>query len=463
MPWKSTQHTRLRRLFFEGFTALDIAEPLVSFDVAADAPAVRQFLVERDFDLAGIRRNGLVCGYVHRKSLTAGQCGDHLIPFCAESDLVPETASLVEVVRSLAINRQCFVTVLDQPSAIITLADLEKPPMRMFLFGFITIAEMVMSDRLKWKYADGSWQGLLSGTRLAKARALHEERERRGQKVDLLDCLQFGDKGWILSYDEEWRTATGYQSRREMREALKELEMLRNNLAHTQAIIPHGWQRIVIACSRMGQNLERIHNLQPPEASSAEPMPLWLRLEKTMRAREAGWWERLADAIPELGPLTGTPQPAEYHAEGDVAEHTRLAVAACCPDADPDLLWVALLHDIGKPATTVCHADGRITAHDHARTGAGIADTILKRFGLPDELRQRIVWAVRHHTFHHSWNLQQGAALTHRQKAFIADARFSMLLEFLRIDGIASKGSGRSRQTYEFYLNLKQTINRKDL
>lgn len=105
------------------------------------------------------------------------------------------------------------------------------------------------------KYADASWRGLLSESRLAKAKSLHEERARRGQKVDLLDCLQFGDKGWILSYDEEWRKTVGYKSRREMREALKELEMLRNNLAHTQEIIPQGWQRIFIACCRLEQNM----------------------------------------------------------------------------------------------------------------------------------------------------------------------------------------------------------------
>jgi putative nucleotidyltransferase with HDIG domain len=248
----------------------------------------------------------------------------------------------------------------------------------------------------------------------------------------------------------------GYQSRREMREALKELETLRNNLAHTQAIIPQGWQRIVVACSRMEQN--QFNNLQTLVPATAKAEPLWLRLENFMRNRDSGWWERIVDAIPELGPLTGTPQPAEYHAEGDVAEHTRLAVAACSADADPDLLWVALLHDIGKPATTVCHTDGRITAHDHAKVGAGMAETILQRLGLPDELRQRIVWAVRHHTFHHAWNLQPATPLSRRQQAFIADERFSLLLEFLRIDSLASKGNPRQMSAFAFYRELWQEI-----
>jgi len=177
-----------------------------------------------------------------------------------------------------------------------------------------------------------------------------------------------------------------------------------------------------------------------------------------MRGQEGDWWERLVDALPELGSLTGTLQPPEFHAEGDVAEHTRLAVAACPADADPDLLWVALLHDIGKPATTVCHADGRITAHDHAKVGAEMADGILRRLALPDPLRQRIVWAVRHHTFPHAWKINDRAELSRRHRAFIADERFPLVLDFLRIDALAAKGNPRGLTTFEFYRELHEDI-----
>jgi len=240
---------------------MDVAEPLVSFDAEADAPTVQRFLIEKDFDLVGLRRDGLVCGYARREALTSGRCEDHLIQFCAESDMVPEDANLIEVVRSLGINSHCFVTVLDHPAAIITLDDLEKPPMRMFLFGMITIFEMVMTSLLRSRYADDSWQELLSDSRLAKARELKKVREHRGQKVDLIDCLQYGDKGWILSYDHEIRELMGFTSRRETREAISESEQLRNNLAHTQSIIPSGWRRIVISCSRMEQSMVRLRVL----------------------------------------------------------------------------------------------------------------------------------------------------------------------------------------------------------
>jgi len=272
MPWRDTQSSRLRRLFLEGFSAMDIAEALVSFDAITDAGTVREYMAEKSFDLVGVRQDGLVEGYVRREELASGCCGDYMHPFTPDDDLVPDTANLTEVVKSLAINKQCFVTILDRVGAIVTLSDLEKPPMRMFMFGIITLGEMVITEIIRHRYRDGSWQEFLSAQRLDKAKAFQEERQRRGQNVDLVDCLQYGDKGWIISYDEEFRQAIGVESRKEMRKAVKEMETIRNNLAHTQEIIPTGWPRIIIACSRWEQNLEnlpeRMARLKQPKAKA---------------------------------------------------------------------------------------------------------------------------------------------------------------------------------------------------
>jgi hypothetical protein len=116
---------------------------------------------------------------------------------------------------------------------------------------------MTMTEILRQRYPDDSWQEFISEQRLEVAKKLQEERNRRGQQVELIDCLQFGDKGWIITYDEQLREALGHKSRRETRNAIKEFETLRNNLAHTQEIIPSGWQRIVIACSRWESNLDK--------------------------------------------------------------------------------------------------------------------------------------------------------------------------------------------------------------
>jgi putative nucleotidyltransferase with HDIG domain len=187
-------------------------------------------------------------------------------------------------------------------------------------------------------------------------------------------------------------------------------------------------------------------------------MSLLERLEADMRSRRSGWWERLGEVIPELQALACTPQPPEFHAEGDVAIHTRLAIETCPADCDPDLLWVALLHDIGKPATTQQHDDGRITAHGHAKRGADLAEVILARLAMPDERRRRIIWAIRHHIFHHSWQLTSPEELTNKQRAYLTSPDFPLLLEFLRVDSIASHGQTDVSQAYEFYRQIRQAL-----
>jgi putative nucleotidyltransferase with HDIG domain len=187
-------------------------------------------------------------------------------------------------------------------------------------------------------------------------------------------------------------------------------------------------------------------------------MTLFDRLEAELKERKPGWWDRLCEAIPELVLLAKTPQPQEYHAEGDAAIHTRLAIEACPSDCDPDLLWVALLHDIGKPDTTSQNENGRITAFGHAKLGAEMADTILDCLGMPAERHERIIWAIRHHIFHHAWQLKKASDLSKNQRKYMTDSRFPLLLEFLRIDSLASQGNPLGMETYTFYKNLFESI-----
>jgi hypothetical protein len=123
-------------------------------------------------------------------------------------------------------------------------------------------------------------------------------------------------------------------------------------------------------------------------------------------------------------------------------------------NCDPDLLCVALLHGIVKPGTTVLQNDGRITAHGHAKEGTEIAERILTRLNFPAERIKRITWVIRHHIFHHSWQLKTAKELTKKQRSYLINPDFPLLLEFLRIDSSASIGSTDGTGAYEFYKKL---------
>ena len=106
------------------------------------------------------------------------------------------------------------------------------------------------------------------------------------------------------------------------------------------------------------------------------PQPPEWRVEWQALDRRFGW----------LRAMAGVPQEPEYHAEGDVAVHTRMVAEALAglddwralPAAERFTLFAAaLLHDVAKPACTVVEADGRITSKGHARQGERMARELL--------------------------------------------------------------------------------------
>ena len=117
-------------------------------------------------------------------------------------------------------------------------------------------------------------------------------------------------------------------------------------------------------------------------------------------------WEQIWSLWPELPALDSCPQDPIHHAEGDVGLHTRMVVEALI--AQPDwqglpagdramLFWAAVLHDIGKPATTQREDDGRISARHHARVGTKMARELLWEAGAPFTWREGLCDIVSEH------------------------------------------------------------------
>jgi len=87
-----------------------------------------------------------------------------------------------------------------------------------------------------------------------------------------------------------------------------------------------------------------------------------------------------------------------------------------------------------------------------------MAETILARLGMPVERRERITWVIRYHTFHHSWQLQRPEDLSKKQRQYLLDPKFPLLLEFLKIDSLASHHNPGGTQAYDFYKKLLASI-----
>jgi putative nucleotidyltransferase with HDIG domain len=118
-------------------------------------------------------------------------------------------------------------------------------------------------------------------------------------------------------------------------------------------------------------------------------------------------WAYLETRFDWIKRMTDVPQDAIYHAEGNVAIHTKMVLKALTEQPayqqlsaqEQEILWAAaLLHDVEKYSTTVIEPDGRITSNGHARKGAMTARQILYR-EIPTSftIREQVVGLVRYH------------------------------------------------------------------
>ncbi len=114
-----------------------------------------------------------------------------------------------------------------------------------------------------------------------------------------------------------------------------------------------------------------------------------------------------AEAQPWVKAMAECPQDKEWHAEGDVWTHTRMVVAeleqltewqSLDRDSQLKLLFTALFHDAGKPATTsVDSRTGRTHSPKHALAGVRICRAVLRDLQCDLRIREEIAALVRYH------------------------------------------------------------------
>ena len=255
MPLYSSTLQSLRKVFLQAFIVHDIAEPLISFDDWTDAEQIREVMMAQRLEVVGVRQAGRVQGFLELNQLGTGPCGRHLQPF-DDRLVILDSSTLAELVPRLKEQRRLFVSILGRVGAIVSRSDLQKPPVRMWLFGMVTLIEMRFRRMIDRQYPNGQWREFLSEGRIQKAESLLAERQRRQQELSLVDCLQLSDKAQIVARSLELRSMTRFTSRRQVEEAGKRLEKLRNNLAHSQDIVTNDWDTIVMLSEQLDAVLD---------------------------------------------------------------------------------------------------------------------------------------------------------------------------------------------------------------
>jgi hypothetical protein len=241
-PLKSSYHD-LHRIFEQSITVREIAEPLSSFDESQPAGKAKKFMEARDFDVVGVRSEGTIIGYVQREDLRSGVVGEFVTAF--DDDLVlHESDPLLTALEAMKNQRWVFVRFLGNPSGIITRGDLQKAPMRMWLFGLLSLLEMQLLAWIREVHPEDGWRSHLNPDRLTEAESLMEKRRTRNEAIDLASCLQLADKKMIFAKSDLLFEMLAPYSKRAWEKLMRDVENLRNNLAHSNDLESEEWPRI---------------------------------------------------------------------------------------------------------------------------------------------------------------------------------------------------------------------------
>jgi len=178
---------------------LRLLEPLQCCRADDESGVIRKRMEEPDldFDVMGMEENGEIYGYIERATLAGGPCRKYSRTF-HPSELIAESASLTDVFSVLHDAPRIFVLKRTKVMGIVTRGDLQKAPVRMWVFGLVTLVEMNLLFLVRARYPHDTWQNHISEARLRMAKDLFNERKKRNEAIDLADCLQICDKADLV-------------------------------------------------------------------------------------------------------------------------------------------------------------------------------------------------------------------------------------------------------------------------
>jgi len=190
---------------------------------------------EKNNDLFGTLKDGVLYEYTMNDK-------KHEVK---EDQVLKPKANIAEVIITLSQHSECFIRFGKERYGIITKDTIEKPLVRMWLFGIISFSEDMLAEQIRKIYKGRDWKEILPKDRLEQAMEIQKQRKGMGQISDLISCLQLSDKARVVLSDDEKIRTFGFESKKEAKRRMKTMESLRNNVVHQQPITIYDWPQII--------------------------------------------------------------------------------------------------------------------------------------------------------------------------------------------------------------------------
>lgn len=227
-----SKRSNLKEIFEKDLIVYHISEKLFYCLDNDDVVIAKNKMLKKDFDVAGICNCNEIYGFIKLKELEGGKCSNYAKRF-KEQNIISSTKPIADIIPQFKNNERFFVkNEENEIDSIITRGDLQKIPVRMFIFGLISLIEMQLTRIIKENLYE-EWFDYINPGRFSILNKTYKDLEKKGTNLDKIDCLQFSDKRDIIK--KTFVKDLGY-SKSKFECLLKKAETIRNNLAHAQPI-----------------------------------------------------------------------------------------------------------------------------------------------------------------------------------------------------------------------------------
>lgn len=160
-----------------------------------------------------------------------------------ENEIITESTSLLEVIRILSKNPHLFIKEGHSITSIVTSSDLDSIPVRIWLFGMISLFEILLRQEITINQIE--WKECITKNRLDQAKGLYFKKRERNEEIDLLSCTQIVDLADIICKSWNYYLTPGFDfNKNEFKSKLVRLNKLRDEIAHSQKFTSD-WKEIL--------------------------------------------------------------------------------------------------------------------------------------------------------------------------------------------------------------------------
>jgi hypothetical protein len=239
-------------------TAADLATQTVeSLDHATPPSDAAAWLNEHGYDAAPVYDGDDPVGFLYKDDVTTDDGGDtlddHLTPLTIDH-MISGDAAFPTVLSALIEHPVYFLGGHNHVTGVLTRADLNTAPARIYLFDRITyleehLRELILDTKPDWKTTP------VTADELDGIEDRYEDAQAANIALDELHYAQFSTLETIVTSVEAWWETCGFSTKGGASTRLHEVTDLRNDVAHTNHLVENTESNDLLTAGRTTENL----------------------------------------------------------------------------------------------------------------------------------------------------------------------------------------------------------------